>query len=241
MSFLKQLLKPFVEFDEDEQPEKKKAAPPPAKSIPEANKNLPDAEKVEHPLVNTTKPSSAVNTQVPSYSASGTLTSPLPEHEKYFEKLIDESNTRNPLFSGADYKEFIDSKLDIDDITDENIKYQTAFNVLRSSGLTKEKLLATGHEYLDIIGRDLNAFQGAHALQYKKELGAKESIVQQKVQQLQSLTQQLNVLKSEINQLTQEINLVKEKMDTTRQSFLLAGEKKQNEIQTELNKIAQYF
>jgi hypothetical protein len=48
-------------------------------------------------------------------------------------------------------------------------------------------------------------------------------------------------LKSEINNLTQEIKLTKDKLDTTKKSFLLAGEKKQKEIQTELEKIAQHF
>ena len=131
--------------------------------------------------------------------------------------------------------------MDIDDIKDENIKYTTAFNVLKSSGLTKEKLLSTGQEYLNVIGRDLNAFQSAHAQQYKKELGQKELQVQKKAEELQALTQKINALKSDINQLTQEINLAKEKLNTTRNSFLLAGEIKQKEIQAELQKIARFF
>jgi hypothetical protein len=117
---------------------------------------------------------------IPGYSPGGTLTTPLPEHEQYFEKLINDANAKNPLFQGTDFKEFVDSKVDIDDITDETIKYKTAYNVLRSTGLTKEKLLSTGQEYMNIIGRDLNAFQGAHAQQYKKEVGQKEALVQKK-------------------------------------------------------------
>ena len=140
-----------------------------------------------------------------------------------------------------DFKEFIDSKVDIDDISDEALKYQTAFNILKKSGLTKEKLISTGEEYLKIIGRDLNAFQAAHAQQYKKELGADEATIQRKAEELLILTQKSNALKKEINQLTQDISLKKERLNTTKNSFLLAGEKKQTEIQTELQKIAQYF
>jgi hypothetical protein len=51
----------------------------------------------------------------------------------------------------------------------------------------------------------------------------------------------MNTLKSEINQLTQDITLSKEKLNTIKNSFLLAGEKKQQEIQTELQKITQFF
>jgi hypothetical protein len=81
---------------------------------------------------------------VPTFSPSGTLIEPLPEHVQYFEKLIDDANRSQPYFQGTDFKEFVDSKLDIDDIQDEALKYRTAYNVLKSTGLSKEKLLATG-------------------------------------------------------------------------------------------------
>jgi hypothetical protein len=244
MSFLKQLLNPFVEFDEDKKKElakeNKSAAtpktPPVATAVP-----TPGETNVQHPLI--TGSNSPVNTaiQTPTYSPTGTIAGPLTEHEQYFEKLIDEANAKNPLFQGTDFKEFVDSKFDIDDITDEAIKYRTAFNVLKSTGLTKEKLVSTGQEYLNLIGRDLNAFQSAHAQQYQKEVRQKELVIQKKAEELQALTQKINALKTEINQITQDINLTKDKLNTTKNSFLLAGENKQKEIQTELQKIAQYF
>jgi hypothetical protein len=240
MSFLKQLLTPFVAFDEDKKKEKKS----PITSAPTVREGpaipVPN-EKVEHPLITGNSITTNTADQIPSFSAGGTLAGPVPEHEQYFEKLIDEANARNPLFAGADFKEFVDSKIDIDDITDEAVKYQTAFNILKNNGLTKEKLISTGQEYLNIVGRDLNAFQGAHAQLYKKELGQKDDLVKKKAEELQLLLQRVNVLKSEINQLTLDINLTKDKLNTIRNSFLLAGEKKQKEIQTELQKIAQYF
>jgi predicted nucleotide-binding protein (sugar kinase/HSP70/actin superfamily) len=177
-------------------------------------------------------------------TAQAPLTSstfPLPEHTQYFERLIEEANAKNPVFQGPDYKEFIDSKVDIDDIQDEGLKYKTAYNILKSSGLTKEKLLSTGQEYLNLIGRDLNAFQSAHAGQYQKEVRQKEGLIQQKAEELLALTQRVNTLKAEINQLTQDINLTKDTLNTTRTSFLMAGETKQKEIQTELHKISRYF
>jgi hypothetical protein len=53
--------------------------------------------------------------------------------------------------------------------------------------------------------------------------------------------QRANALKSEINQLTQGDKPYKRQIRYPRNSFLLAGEKKQKEIQTELEKIAKYF
>ncbi|TGE03848.1 hypothetical protein [Hymenobacter fodinae] len=247
MSFLKQLLTPFVEFEDESKQKPAKPTPPvPAPAEPTSPSFLPPAvpaapENAQHPLINGPTAPITIPDHVPTYSAGGTITEPLPEHAQYFERLVEEANARNPLFQGADYKEFVDSKLDIDDIQDEALKYQTAFNVLKSTGLTKEKLLATGQEYLNLIGRDLNAFQSAQAQQYQKEVRPREEQLQQKAQELQTLTQRLNTLKTEINQISQEITLTKEKLNTTKNSFLLAGENKQKEIQTELQKIAQHF
>jgi len=250
MSFLKQLLTPFVEFEED----KKKASAPAHKPVAPASPAPLSAapvvpavptlstpvENAQHPLIssnNNIKPAD----QTPVYAPTGTLAGPLPEHEQYFEKLIDEANAKNPVFQGTDYKEFVDSKVDIDDIQDEAIRYRTAYNVLKSTGLTKEKLLSTGQEYLNLIGRDLNAFQSAYTQQYQKEVRQKELLLQKKAEELQALTLKINALKTEMNQITQDINLTKDKLNTTKNSFLLAGENKQKEIQTELQKIAHYF
>jgi hypothetical protein len=260
MSFLKQLLTPFVEFEDDSKkgpvnpnptvtaPAAAPATPsflPPA-AAPATPSFLPPPvpavpENVQHPLINGPATPVTIPDHVPTYSAGGTITEPLPEHEQYFERLIDDANARNPLFQGADYKEFVDSKMDIDDIQDEALKYQTAYNVLKSTGLTKEKILSTGQEYLNLIGRDLNAFQSAHAQQYQKEVRPNEELLQKKAQELQILTQRLTTLKAEINQISQQITLTRDKMNTTKNSFLLAGENKQKEIQTELQKITQHF
>lgn len=249
MSFLKQLLTPFVAFDEENKKEAPKTNAPVAPqprpvavtplAPPPASAPAPDVP-VNHPLISDS-PTTAAPAATPTYSPGGTIAGPLPEHEAYFEKLIDKANATNPIFQGTDFKEFVDSKVDIDDIADEGIRYRTAFNVLKSTGLTKEKLLSTGQEYLNIIGRDLNAFQAAHAQQYKKEVGQKELLIQKKADELQVLTQKINALKTDINQLTQEINLTKEKLNITKNSFLLAGENKQTQIQTELEKIVQLF
>lgn len=227
MSLLKQILSPFVEFEDDKKKEDVKetrVSPVPgfdASAIP---------EKIEHPLVNTQA------TQPRSYNAA-----PLPEHVQYFEKLIDDANATNPFFQGTDFKEFIDSKTDIDNIADEETRYRTAFNVLKRTGLTKERLLSTAQEYHNIIGRDLNAFQSAYLQQYQKEVKLKEQLIQKKAEELQALSEKINALKKEISQLSQEMVETKDKMNISKNSFLLAGENKQQEIQTELQKIDRYF
>lgn len=247
MSFLKQLLNPFIEFDEAQkkqgaQPQKSAAPAPVVPQPKQAPAATEPPQPTEHPLITGgVAPPPAAASQLPTYAASGTMSAPLPEHVAYFEKLVDDANRTNPMFQGSDYKEFVDSKLDIDDITDEALRYRTAYNVLKSTGLTRDKLMMTGQEYLNLIGRDMNAFQGAHAMQYQKEVRSKEQVMQKKAEELQTLAQRMAALKAEINQITQEINVTKEKLNTTKQSFLMAGERKQQEIEMELSKIAQYF
>ena len=256
MRFLKQLLKPFVEFDSNNQPTTPPQNVPPSLSassiappnlattppalVPAAPLAQPDAP-AEHPLITGKDKPTDITEQVPMYSPSGTLIEPLPEHVQYFERPIDEANRTQPYFQGTDYREFVESKVDIDDITDEALKYRMAYNVLKSTGLTKERLLTTGQEYLNLIGCDMNAFQSAHAQRYQKEVAQKESVIQKKVEELQQLAQRINQLKAEINQLTQETGVTRQKLDATKNSFLLAGERKQKEIEIELQKIAQYF
>ncbi|WP_207423348.1 hypothetical protein [Desertivirga brevis] len=240
MSFLKTLLNPFVEFEEDKNKKDVKGNPPQTPPV------IPEKD-VTHPLINESDRGTAGPPVVPMQQQSQppvgrpTDAMPFPEHTEYFDALLDKANRENPIFAGPDFKEFIDAKLDIDDITDEQLKYTTAFNILKSAGLNKDRLISTAHEYQSIIGRDLNAFQTAHARQYKEELQQKELDLQKKVEELRQLTQRLNTLKNEINQISQEITVKRDSLNEVRTSFLLAGENKQKEIQLELEKILNYF
>src|SRR4051812_32201280 len=123
MSLLKQILNPFIEFEEDKKNEPAKGnkpastpAPPvspavPNPAAPAAQQGTPPVQPVDvnaqHPLITGTTGVNPPN-QVPAYSQSGTIAGPLPEHQQYFEQLINEANTKNPLFQGTDFKEFVD-------------------------------------------------------------------------------------------------------------------------------------
>jgi hypothetical protein len=235
MSLLKQILKPFVEFTDDDKTDQ-------AKQKPVQSPDHQNAATGENPTIPFTT-NASINkplkhyTPLPGIPNSGVF----PEHQKHFEHLIEEANAKNPIFQGTDFKEFVDSKVDLNAIPDEATKYRTAFNVLKSTGLTKEKLITTGQEYINIIGRDLNTFQGTHAQQYQKEVKQKELMIQKKTEELQALSAKLAALNAEIKQITQEVAQTKDQLNAVRNSFLMAGEHKQMEIYDELQKINQYF
>lgn len=239
MSLLKNILRPFVEFPEDQKPDAAKNNAPIAEPKPPtaASNTTVNTKPVQQSAASEYDITVPPLTNAP---APGSVTA-LPEHQTYFENLIEESNAKNPLFQGTDFKEFIDSKTDIDAISDEATRYRTAFSVLKRTGLTKERLLSTGQEYINIIGRALNSYQSAFSQQYQKEVKGKEVLLQKKAEEVQALNEKIATLKGEMKQLSGEINLSKQKLDANKASFLAAGETKQNEIQQELQKIQQYF
>lgn len=234
MSFLKQILSPFVEFTDEKKPETVEE-----NHSPTVDQQIQATDQNAQPSSVSNDPGGSSQKYFSSPAAASSFA--LPEHQKHFEQLIEEANTKNPLFAGTDFKEFMDTRIDINDIADEATKYRTAFNVLKRSGLTKEKLVTTGQEYINLIGQDMNGFQGAYSQQYGKEVKGKEQVIQKKEEEMKALTAKLAALNTEIKQITGEIVQTKHKLDQTKNSFLLAGENKQKEIQAELQKIAQYF
>jgi archaellum component FlaC len=224
MSILKNLLGAFVEFKDEPDPKPSKveyAAPP---------KRDRD-EPVRQPAGNTSGGTSV--SQPVEISSSG--------YQKHFDELIEEANNKNSFFQGTDFKEFIDSKSDVEAIADEPTKYRTAFNVLKRTGLTKERLIITGNEYLNVIDRDIKSFESVYDQQYRAEVEQKEQLLQQKSQELEALNQKIATLSQEIKQVSQDVVQSKGKLIANKNAFVQAGEQKKKEIKTELEKIDQYF
>ncbi len=218
MSILKNIMSPFIEFKE---------------------KKVESSVQIESPATeDKTYPASAITE---NSSKPGSDSSSSPEYQQYFEHLMEEANVKNALFKGTDFKEFIDSKMDIEAIADEESRYRTAFNVLKRTGLTKERLVTTGHEYIKLIDNDLNGFQGAYAQQYKTNVEQKEQLLQKKEEELQELNEKISVLNKEIKQMAQEITESKNQLNSNKHLFIVAGENKKKEIETELQKVEQYF
>lgn len=233
MSILKYILSPFVEFNPDDN----KKAESELKAQPAQNSTvLPDVAAT--PVINTTSSNDPQPAQVSPVSGTAAITS---DYQKHFEDLITEANSNNPTFQGTDFKEFIDSKSDVEGIADEGTRYKTAFNVLKRAGLTKEKLISTGREYINIIENDIKGFESAYTQQYKANVEQKDVLLQKKAAELQELNKRIAVLNQEISQMSQEIVQSREKLNSNKQSFTLAGEHKKKEIQNELQKIDLYF
>lgn len=236
MSLLKSILKPFVEFKpEDEKESDVKDENFQKKSVKKEKINASDNSDYSNT-------DNAATAAPPSYKSSQSAKSAASsDYHKYFDNLIEEANTKNPVFQGTDFKEFIDSKIDVEAIADEGTRYKTAFNVLKRTGLTKERLVTTGQQYIKLIEQDLKGFADAYNQQYKADVEQKEQLLQKKAEELQALNDKISALNQDMKQLSQQIVQNKEKLDTNKNAFINAGEEKKNEIESELQKIDQYF
>jgi len=233
MSILKNILSPFFEFKEQKPGPGKESQLQPTEtrkeSVNEGGKIPATVSPVNNP------PSYA-----PVNSAGASKTSS-DEYEKHFTDLIEEANAKNPLFQGTDLKEFIDSKVDVESIADEGTRYKTAFNVLKRTGLTKEKLVITGKEYINIVENDLKGFEKAFTQQYRIDVEQMEQKLQEKIVELKTLNEKIATLNQEIKQISDSVAQNKDRLNSNKNAFIKAGEDKKKELQAELEKINQYF
>lgn len=228
MSFLKNILGVFVELEDYKEVKKD--------SVSSQKDNAATIVKSS-----VEKPSNTINLNTEPIKTSTTNSYSFEEYQQHFEELIQEANQKYPVFQGTDFKEFMDSKTDVEAITDEAAKYRTAFNVLKRTGLTKEKLVTTAREYINVIDKDLEAFESAYNQQYRMEVEQKEQQLKHKTEELQMLSNKIAALNNELKQISQEVIKSKNQLTTNKSAFVLAGENKKKEIQDELQKINQYF
>ncbi len=239
MSLLKNILKPFVDFNPEDENETslkegKLQQKPVRKEKVSSSDNVEDLNAANATIA---APSSYKTSHATGSSKSGAIN----DYHQYFENLVEEANAKNPMFQGTDFKEFIDSKIDVEAIADEGARYKTAFNVLKRTGLTKEKLVTTGQQYIKLIEQDLKGFADAYNQQYKADVEQKEQLLQKKAEELQALNDKISALNQEMKQLSQQVVQNKDKLDTNKNAFIGAGEEKKKEIENELQKIDQYF
>jgi uncharacterized protein (DUF3084 family) len=219
MSILKYILSPFVEFKE----------PEPGQAANTAN---------NAPVNFAEQPSAATPPRTQTAPSSGNSTG---NFRGFFDKLIEDANERNPVFKGTDLKEYIDTKVELDSIPDEATKIKTAFNVLKRTGLTKDKLLSTGQEYIKLIEHELAGIEGAFSQQYKNDVQLKEEQIQAKAQEIATLNEKIDAIHQEITTLSQQVSQSKEQLTNNKNQFILAGQQKKSELESEIHKINQYL
>ncbi len=150
---------------------------------------------------------------------------------------------------GFDYLEFKRSLQSLGDLSqDEATRFKSAFVVMQTMGISKEKLLQTAQHYLDVLKQEEQKFDQALTQQKERQVTSKvrqaeaiEQTVYQKVQQIKQLTAEVEANQAQIAQLKIELDEANQKIVHTKNDFTAAHYALVTQIEADMQKIKEYL
>jgi hypothetical protein len=181
------------------------------------------------------------NTPIPTDSSVTSLPSGdvVAHFRSRFAQLMEEENKRN--YPGIDFYEFRATKNAMSAIPQEDIRYTSAFAGLVHSGLTKDKLIETAHQYLKVIEREKEEFNAALTHMNDTEVSVKLAQVEKNNQEMAELSKRINTLAVETNNLKEEALEASTKLTSREQAFQFAAKAEEDSINEEIQKINLYI
>jgi hypothetical protein len=155
---------------------------------------------------------------------------------EYFDKLLSEAN-----IPGPDYYEFARMVAAMQLIPDESARYHAAFAGLQVQGLNKDKLLSTAAEYLRVLTADSDHFQKTLEAALQDKVRGKETEAEAKAQRIQALSQEIMQLQQQIGALQDEVRVNRDKLTGSGSSYYAESQRRQQQIQSDIDKISQYI
>ena len=159
-----------------------------------------------------------------------------------FDELLEKSN-----LPGPDYYEFMKMTQAMPTLTDD-VKYPAAFSALKVQGLSKQSLLDTAQQYIDILRADKEKFSQALESKVVSEINKKKAnlsnsqdSIKQKQEMIQQLQTEINKETTDILNLTQEISSDEKKLSDKNTAYSAASEAKKNTILSDIQKINTYI
>ena len=169
------------------------------------------------------------------------------EDKEIKQQLLDALEKAN--LPGYDYFEFIkaiDAQATI--IPSEAMRFQSSFAMASTMGVSVQTLLSSAQHYIEILSTKEKEFISALEKHSTDAVGGKEgqissidSEMQKKAEQIQQLTQDINVLQEQKTALTNEISSNRIKIDTVKNNFYATLKTINDRIVNDINKIKQYL
>jgi hypothetical protein len=210
----KKILSAFVEVSDDKNKEAEKPAEAPQSYSP-------------------AKPA----TTFTGTTASNSYASPVnSKFAAYFEKLFQEAN-----IPGPDYFEFSKMIEAMQAVTDEQVRYLTAFAGLKVQGLDKQKLLSTAAQYLQLLDTDATNFHSSVDAALQEKVHEKKRQMEEKDKRIQQLTQEISALQNELLNLQSEIKENEAKIEANTGGYKNESEAMKNRISWDIEKIKRYI
>lgn len=150
---------------------------------------------------------------------------------------------------GFDYLEFRQALKNLSKMSmDEGTRYQSAYAMAQTMGVTNVKLIESANFYLQVLSGEQSKFNEAHAQQRTRLIGSREddiksleAQIQQKTEQIQQLTQQIEEHRRQSEQIRQEISNNTLKIESTKADFDTTFNSVARHIQDDVAKMKQFL
>lgn len=168
----------------------------------------------------------------------------VPELTEVLFKAMEQNN-----IEGFDYLEFKQSLNSLKKMPmDEQTRYQSAFAMAQTMGVTVERLLQTGQHYLDVLKQEEQKFETAVNNQKARQIGEKEQhiikleeAIKTKAEQIKQLTVEIEADQAKAKQMKQEMTDASVKVETTRSNFVASYEALVQQIRSDLDNIKNFL
>jgi len=185
-----------------------------------------------------------VKSEIPNFQASSpsNVEGGQPE-QKFIDLLLKAIETNN--MEGFDYLEYKNSLRSIEQvIPDEGMRYKSAFEMAKTMGLTKEKLIQSATHYQNILASEDKKFKDAVENQKAKQIQGRtdqiqsfEKSIAEKQQMIEKLTKEIDSSRAQLDTFRKEINDAVVKIDVTNQQFVASYNLVQGQINEDIEKI----
>lgn len=167
--------------------------------------------------------------------------------EKFMDILLGAMDKNN--IDGFDYLEYKQSLQNLEGMDmDEATRYQSAFAMAKTMGVTAENLLRTANHYLDILQQEEAKFERALVNQKDKQIGDRQSridqldkVIAEKQRRIEQLQKEIDLHRQEMEQISGEIQGATVKVENTKNNFVVTYKVLVSRIQQDIDKMKQYL
>ena len=191
-----------------------------------------------------TKPKSAAKSQPSAAPKSSGQAKP---ENKFVDMLLRSIEANNiEGFDYLEYKQSLQSLMKIE--SDEAKRYQNAYAMAQTMGLTKKKLNDSIKRYLQILDGEEKKFSEAfekqkstQVIQREQNVSNLKKSIQAKQQQIKKLQAEIKEAETELNKTEGKINESLAKVEATKEGFYASYQMVVGQIKADAEKIKQYI
>jgi hypothetical protein len=197
--------------------------------------NIDEAEEQQGTPKNLVNTGAAVSYAAPAASSvtpDGAVTE---KFRTYFKNLYDQAN--NP---GPDFYEYHNMVEAMGNLIADEIKYPSVFAGFGDQ-LTKEKLLASGGQYLSMLETDRSDFEKSLVSAKQRKVVASKELAQKKAEEIKALQDKIATLNQDIIQLNKQAGEDEARLAAEQAAYYQQSDSFMQRIRNGIDKINQYL